>query len=75
MNKVKEVNTMYQNFMPCPDSMYKPFSRRPMHHVDEIMLIRAYIPDQPYIGLLPLDKALEKGTIFPNLVVPFPYER
>lgn len=66
---------MYQNFMPCPDQMYMPFSRMPMPHADEIMLVRAYIPDQPYIGLLPLHEALAKGTIFPNLVVPFPYDK
>ncbi|RMC92896.1 spore coat associated protein CotJA [Clostridium autoethanogenum] len=35
-------------------------------------LARAYVPMQPYIGLLPLNMALKKGTIFPNLVMPFP---
>jgi hypothetical protein len=35
-------------------------------------LARAYVPMQPYIGLLPLNIALKKGTIFPNLVMPFP---
>lgn len=66
---------MYQNFMPCPDPMYMPFSRMPMEPVGDLMLVRAYVPDQPYIGLLPLPEAIAKGTIFPNLVVPFPHER
>lgn len=35
-------------------------------------LARAYVPMQPYIGLLPLNTALEKGTVFPNLVMPYP---
>lgn len=67
---------MYQNFLPCPDPNYMPFFRGPMQpDCHQLMLARAYIPDQPYIGLLPLGQALMKGTIFPNLVVPFPYER
>jgi hypothetical protein len=37
-------------------------------------LARAYIIDQPFIGLLPLEEALKKGTIFPNLVMPEPHE-
>jgi hypothetical protein len=36
-----------------------------------MMLTRAYIPDQPYIGMFPLEEALRKGTIFPNLAVPY----
>lgn len=35
-------------------------------------LARAYVPMQPYIGLLPLNIALKKGTIFPNLAMPYP---
>lgn len=68
---------MYQNFIPYQDPMYVPFSRMPMPMppTNELMLARAYIPNQPYIGLLPLDEALEKGTLFPNLVVPFPKQR
>ncbi|KYH28673.1 MULTISPECIES: spore coat associated protein CotJA [Clostridium] len=66
---------MYQNFMPCPDPVYMPFSRMPMPEMGDLMLARAYVPDQPYIGLLPLNEALAKGTVFPNLVVPFPHKR
>ncbi|CAB1251314.1 spore coat associated protein CotJA [Clostridium sp. MT-14] len=35
-------------------------------------LAQAYVPMQPYIGLLPLNVALQKGTVFPNLVIPYP---
>ncbi|MCI1944267.1 spore coat associated protein CotJA [Clostridium luticellarii] len=35
-------------------------------------LAQAYVPMQPYIGLLPLKVALQKGTVFPNLVIPYP---
>lgn len=70
---------MYQNFIPCQDPMYMPFSRMPMPmpmpQATELMLVRAYVLDQPYIGLLPLGEALVEGTIFPNLVVPFPNQR
>ena len=37
-----------------------------------MVLARAYIPDQPFIGLLPLDVAFKKGTVFPNIDVNFP---
>jgi hypothetical protein len=40
--------------------------------VVDMKLARAYVPDMPYIGLLPLNEALMKGTIFPNLAIPFP---
>jgi hypothetical protein len=68
---------VYQNFIPYADPMYMPFSRMPMAmpQAGELMLVRAYVLDQPYIGLLPLNEALGKGTIFPNLVVPFPQQR
>lgn len=44
----------------------------PNSQVVEMQLARAYVPDQPYIGLMPLNEALLKGTIFPNLAIPFP---
>jgi hypothetical protein len=37
-----------------------------------MILARAYIPAQPFIGLLPLDVAFKKGTVFPNIDVKFP---
>jgi hypothetical protein len=43
----------------------------PKAQVVEMQLARAYVPDQPYIGLLPLSEALIKGTIFPNLAIPY----
>jgi len=33
---------------------------------------RAYVPIQPFVGLLPLDLALKKGTVFPNINVDYP---
>lgn len=36
-----------------------------------MQLARAYVLDQPYAGLFPLDEALRKGTLFPNLYFPF----
>ena len=43
----------------------------PKTQVVEMQLARAYVPDQPYIGLLPLNEALITGTIFPNLAIPY----
>ncbi len=34
-------------------------------------LARAYIPRQPYVRLFPLREALMRGTIFPNLYMPY----
>jgi hypothetical protein len=34
-------------------------------------LAQAWVPDQPYERLFPLDEALEKGTIFPGLYQPY----
>ena len=44
----------------------------PKSQVIEMQLARAYIPAQPYTGLLPLNEAIVKGTIFPNLDIPYP---
>ena len=33
---------------------------------------RNYVPIQPFVGLLPLDLALKKGTVFPNINVDYP---
>lgn len=35
-------------------------------------IARAYIPDQPYVGMFPLDEAFKKGVLFPNLYIPYP---
>jgi hypothetical protein len=71
-------NPMYRkNPMPMPGPM--PMNENlqmhePMNHqcMMKHKLARAYIPDQPYTGLFPLSEALRKGTIFPNLYIPFP---
>jgi hypothetical protein len=41
---------------------------RPM---EGIRLAQAWVPDQPYERLFPLDEALMKGTIFPGLYQPY----
>lgn len=59
-----------QTFMRAPENMstnISPVSSAPMR----MMLTRAYVPDQPYIGMFPLEEALRKGTIFPNLAIPY----
>jgi len=37
----------------------------------DMKLARAYVPYQPYVRLYPLQEALMKGTIFPNLYQPY----
>ncbi|MDD2498186.1 MAG: spore coat associated protein CotJA [Bacillota bacterium] len=37
----------------------------------DLKLAQAYVPDQPYERLFPLDEALERGTIFPSLYRPY----
>lgn len=35
-------------------------------------LARAYMPIQPYVGLLPLNEGLKRGSIFPNINLKYP---
>jgi hypothetical protein len=59
---------MYQHFCPSMDN--NPNSSK--YKKSTIKFARAYIPRQPYIGMFPLNQALKKGTLFPNLYVPYP---
>lgn len=63
---------MYQNFIPYPDPMYIPGARLPMPEFGKMELARAYVPDQPYVGIFPVEEAIYKGTVFPNLHAAFP---
>lgn len=35
-------------------------------------LARAYMPIQPYVGILPLQEGLKRGSIFPNINLKYP---
>ena len=61
-----------QNYAPffAPQQMRNPMSQQIMPIT--LMLARAYVPDQPYTGLFPLDMALSVGTLFPNMYEAFP---
>ncbi|MBP2032236.1 hypothetical protein J2Z42_000901 [Clostridium algifaecis] len=60
---------MYTKFVPYVNPGYMPSPA--MLPRMNLQLARAYILPQPFVGLLPLDKALKSGTIFPNLVKPY----
>jgi hypothetical protein len=69
------VKKLDNNFIPCmqPACMCNPNTINvPLPPIIPRRLAEAYVPDQPYIGLLPLDVALTKGTIFPNMLASFP---
>lgn len=34
-------------------------------------LAQAYIPIQPYVGLVPLETGFKRGSMFPNLYDPY----
>jgi len=53
-------------------SHHKKHDDRCQTQPSDMILARAYIPAQPFIGLLPLDVAFKKGTVFPNIDVKFP---
>lgn len=62
--------------MHQPNPIPYPMIGMPMYNMpQEIQLARAYIPDQPYERLFPLNEALEKGTLFPNLYQPYMRKR
>lgn len=48
--------------------MFMPFQ------MENLELARAYVIDQPYIGMFPLSEAFKKGSLFPNLYKPYEYE-
>jgi len=56
--------------MPNPKNMPKQIPM-PMYMPKDIKLARAYVPNQPYERLFPLDEALKKGTLFANLYQPY----
>lgn len=38
---------------------------------EELRLATAYIPNQPYVGILPLEEGFQRGSMFPNLYEPY----
>jgi hypothetical protein len=51
------------------------FRKHPTHYDNRPSFTgfaRAYVPFQPFVGLFPLDLALKKGTVFPNINVDYP---
>lgn len=52
-------------------NLYQPLTRDSEKVPMRMMLTRAYVPAQPYIGMFPLEEGLRKGTIFPNLAIPY----
>ena len=62
---------MYQNFTPSMNQ----FNNRCYYSTSEcpsnLKLTRAYVLDQPYSNLLPLNVALKNGTIFSNIDVKY----
>lgn len=63
---------MYQNFMPYMEPCHLRCSFNAAGTSETIELARAYIPRQSYIGLLPLNIAIRKGTVFPNINITYP---
>lgn len=54
------------------DSDFRRHNHYPQNTTQFTGFPRAYVPIQPFIGLLPLDLALKKGTVFPNINVDYP---
>lgn len=42
----------------------------PLNPTTGAFVPRAYVIDQPYVGILPYAEGLRKGTIFPNIILP-----
>lgn len=54
------------------DSNFRKHSQHAQNRPQFTGFARAYVPIQPFIGLLPLDIAFKKGTVFPNINVDYP---
>ncbi|KGM96570.1 hypothetical protein Z968_05900 [Clostridium novyi A str. 4552] len=63
---------MYQNFMPYINPMYMLNTRNGMLQEREMDLARVYFKSQPFVGIFPVDEAMYKGTVFPNLYAAYP---
>ena len=63
---------MYQNYDQYIDSFYNRCNCNSMNMSSNLRLARAYVIDQPYSDLLPLNKALKYGTVFSNINLSFP---
>lgn len=55
--------------VPCP--MMMPMGMGKMSYGGRIQLTRAFVPDQPYTDIFPPEEALRRGTLFPNLAIPY----
>lgn len=54
----------------------KPDPRQPGPPAQpNLVLARAYVPDQPYTRVFPPEEALRQGTLFPDLVRPYEKRR
>ncbi len=64
---------MNKKFIPynVGQCMPNPYAM-PLPPIIPRRLAEAYVADQPYTGLLPINLALKKGTIFPNMLASFP---
>jgi|BioPla2DNA2_1021312.scaffolds.fasta_scaffold08100_10 hypothetical protein len=71
MQAIPNPNAPMNMANPYPNPMAMPMYNMP----PEIQLARAYVPDQPYERLFPLNEALKKGTLFPNLYQPYMQKR
>lgn len=63
---------MEQFYAPNFNPMFVEDDMRYHCHIPQLRLARAFIPPQPFIGMLPLKKALDVGTVFPNIYNEFP---
>lgn len=63
---------MYQNFLPCLNPMCMLDSRYAIPQRAAMDLARIYFKDQPFVGIFPIDEAMYKGTVFPNLYAAYP---
>lgn len=52
-----------------PPTTEKPESPKQLE--SELKLATAYIPNQPYVGLVPLQEGFHRGSMFPNLYQPY----
>lgn len=72
------MRNMYDNqnpMRPEQPARYKSEKAMPEEPCPDIPLATAYIRNQPYVGLVPLDEGFRRGSMFPNLYQPGHYNR
>jgi hypothetical protein len=71
VNKLSQIYIPYVNPIYLRGNTKDEDDAREMPCMNKKKFARSYVPRQPYMRPYPLSEGLKKGTIFPNLDMPY----